>query len=73
VLGEDFVTQGHHFDPADHKPFFRKAGQNLAREVFGNRVRFEENQRSFVSHALEVGREMPLRKSFQPVLACHLG
>ena len=64
MLGEDFVAEGHHFDPADHKSFFRKAGQNLTGEVFGDRVRFEKNQRSFVSHALEVGREMRLCKPF---------
>ena len=64
VLGEDFIAEGHHFDPADHKSFFRKAGQNLTGEVFGDRVRFEKNQRSFVSHALEVGREMRLCKPF---------
>lgn len=64
MLGEDFVAEGHHFDSTDDETFFRKAGKHLAGEVFGDSVGFEKNERSFVSHSLEVGREMRLCKPF---------
>ena len=51
VLGENLVGQREHLDTPDHKTFRLEPSQNLAGEIFLNRVRFEQNKRRFESHA----------------------
>ena len=52
MLGEDFVTEGHHLDATHEEAFLLETGKHLAGEVFRDSVGFEENQCSFKSHGL---------------------